>query len=115
MTTASRFSLLVPLLSYPLLLPAQPPAIAQEGIRNLASQMPPSLPGGALSPGGLFSVRGLRLGGATTRILFRQGGAEREAHTIVAQAEYLEARVPIELARGESEIRVVRDGEASRP
>ena len=115
MTTASRFSLLVPFLSYPLLLPAQPPAIAQEGIRNLASQMPPSLPGGALSPGGLFSVRGLRLGGVTTQIFVRQGDADREAAVRALQPEYLEARVPLGLAGGEAELRVVRDGEASRP
>jgi hypothetical protein len=115
MTIASRVSLLVPLLSYPLLLPAQPPAIAQEGIRNLASQMPPSLPGAALSPGGLFSVRGLRLGGAATRIFLRQGDADREAPVLALEPEYLEARVPLGLARGEAELRVVRDGEASRP
>src|SRR3954447_7996263 len=94
MPAPSRFACLLVFLN-PWLLPAQPPAIHQEGIRNLASQMPPSLPGGALAPGGLFSVRGLRLGGGTTRILFRQGGDDREAQTIVARAEYLEARVPI--------------------
>jgi len=98
-----------------MLLAAQPPAITQEGIRNLASQMPPSLPGGALSPGGLFSVRGLRLGGAATRILFRQGVDEREATVLALQPEYLEARVPLGLAGGDAQILVVRDGETSRP
>jgi uncharacterized protein (TIGR03437 family) len=100
----------------PLLLRAQPPAITQEGVRNLASQMPPSLPGGALSPGALFSVRGLRLGGAgATRVIFRQKGADREAQLLECEAGYLEGRVPADAVTGNADLLVVRDGGASRP
>src|SRR6516165_4270096 len=100
----------------PLLLRGQPPAITQEGVRNLASQMPPSLPGGALSPGALFSVRGLRLGAAgATRVIFRQNGADREAQLLECEAEYLEGRVPTDVVAGKADLLVVRDGGTSRP
>ncbi len=39
---------------------AQPPAILQEGVRNEASLLPPSLPGAALSPGSRIVINGLR-------------------------------------------------------
>src|SRR5690349_3401736 len=90
---AVRMRLRLCLLFAPLaVLHSQPPAITQEGVRNLASQMPPSLPGGALSPGAWISVRGLRLGSpdGKTRVVFRQNGSEIPAELLVSKAEYLE-------------------------
>ncbi len=86
-------------------------------MRNLAGQMPPSLAGGALAPGALFSVRGLRLGGdkSVTRVLLQQSQSEIEATLIKSGAEYLEARVPAGAAPGDADLVIVRDGQRSRP
>src|SRR5205814_9555973 len=51
--SAMRTGLLLPVLLVALGFSAngQPPAIDQEGVRNAASRIPPSLPGGELAPG----------------------------------------------------------------
>ena len=96
---------------------AQPPAITQEGVRNAASQVPPSLPGGALAPGALFVIQGLRLAGANseTRVHIRQGDADVEAQVISAGAERIEARMPASAPAGNSQLVVTRGGQSSRP
>ena len=106
-----------PLILMPWLLAGQPPAITQEGVRNLASQMPPSLPGGALAPGALISIRGLRLSARdqAPRIVFRQSGSELAAEAIKSTTEYLETRVPSKLVAGNADLIVIREGQASRP
>jgi uncharacterized protein (TIGR03437 family) len=96
---------------------AQPPAITQEGVRNAASRMPPSLPGGSLAPGALFTIQGLRLGGANseTHIHIQQQGSDVDAQLISASAERIEARVPRQAPPGDSQLVVTRDGQPSRP
>ena len=41
--------------------PAAPPSVAQDGVRNAASLIPPGLPGGAIAPGSMFTIDGVRL------------------------------------------------------
>ena len=96
--------------------PAQPPAIQQEGVRNAASRMPPSLPGGALAPGVLFTLEGLRLAGGNseTRIHIKQANTDLEAQVISADAGRIEARMPLQAPSGDSQLVVTRDGQSSR-
>jgi uncharacterized protein (TIGR03437 family) len=95
---------------------AQPPAIDQEGVRNAASRIPPSLPGGALAPGARFTIAGLRLAaaGAQTRVRIAQGTRSIEAQVISAGPERIEARVPMEARAGEAQLTVVRADQSSR-
>jgi len=101
----------------PCALSAQPPAITQEGVRNSASQMPPSLPGGAIAPGSLFTVDGLRLAGgnSTTHVHVLQPNSNVEVQLISATAERLEALMPPQTPPGDAQLVVTRDGSSSRP
>jgi uncharacterized protein (TIGR03437 family) len=96
---------------------AQPPAIVQEGVRNLASRMPPSLPGGAVAPGALIQIEGLRLAGADApvRVVLRQNQSDLQAHLIKASPDRIEARMPAAIRAGPAQLIVVRDGLPSRP
>lgn len=98
------------------MLSAQPPAITQEGVRNAASRMPPSLPGGSLAPGAQFTIEGLRLSatGLETRVRIAQGGVSVDAPVISAGEEQIEARVPMEIRPGAGELTVIRGGQISR-
>ena len=95
---------------------AQPPAITQEGVRNAASHIPPSLPGGALAPGALFTIDGLRLAaaGVRTRVRLMEGKLAMEATVLSAGAERIEARVPMEARAGSAQLMVIRGDESSR-
>jgi uncharacterized protein (TIGR03437 family) len=95
---------------------AQPPAIDQEGVRNAASRMEPSLPGGSLAPGALFTIDGLRLAAsdAKTRVRIAQAGREIESPVISASAERIEASVPMEARAGDAELTVIRGELKSR-
>lgn len=107
----------LPLAFLPALIHAQPPAITQESVRNAASRMPPSLPGGALAPGALFTLDGLRLGGvhSETHIHIKRGSSDLEAQLVSAGAERIEARIPPQAPPGDSQLIVTRDGQPSRP
>jgi uncharacterized protein (TIGR03437 family) len=79
--------------------------------------MPPSLPGGSIAPGSLFTIDGLRLGGgnSATHVHVIAGSSNLEARLMAADAERLEAIMPPQTPPGESQLVVTRDGMVSRP
>ncbi len=95
---------------------AQPPAISQNGVFNSASHIPPTLPGGPIARGALFTIRGVRLGrtGASTVILVHTG-ARGAVRVISAQSRDIEARMPPDAPLGEGSLVVETGAEDSKP
>jgi uncharacterized protein (TIGR03437 family) len=93
-----------------------PPAIAQWGITNWASRMPPQLPAGGIAPGSLISIRGWRLGPAPIEkiaIRIRHGEATVQAAVLSATENEIEARLPEDAPLGSATLQVVKEGRAS--
>ena len=93
-----------------------PPAIAQGGITNFASRMPPQLPSGAVAPGSLIRLRGWRLGPApldkvTVRI--RRGDTSVETTALSVSENEIEAHVPENAPLGAAMLQVIKNGQAS--
>lgn len=106
-----------------------PPTIAQSGVVNLASRMPPRLAGGAIARGSLLSIRGWRLGPAEetraqqstlapslagVRVSLRQGAARMDLSPVMASFGEIQALLPENAPLGTVELSVVRDGVSSR-
>ena len=95
---------------------AQPPAIGQNGVVNSASQIPPTLPGGALAPGARFKIQGVRLTGSElTAVILSRGTVSVNAQILSATPLAIEAIVPSNAPLGPVEIRVRRGSEISAP
>lgn len=92
---------------------AQPPAILQEGIRNEASRLPPSLPGGALSPGSRVSVEGVRFPARPT-VQLRMGPRSWTIAATPAGDKRLAWRMPDDVPAGSAELRITNDDGESR-
>ncbi len=92
---------------------AQPPAILQEGIRNEASRLPPSLPGGALSPGGRATVEGVRFPARPT-VRLRMGARSWTISGTPAGEKRFVWRVPDDVPAGMADLRVANDDGESR-
>jgi uncharacterized protein (TIGR03437 family) len=93
-----------------------PPAIAQWGIANWASHMPPQLPAGAVAPGSLIRIRGWRLGGApgdAVLIRIRRGADSAQAAVLSATDNEIEALLPQNTPVGNAMLQVVKNGHAS--
>ncbi len=94
---------------------AQPPAIGQNGVFNSASRIPPTLPGGSLARGALFTINGVRLGTAgTTTVALLHAGTRVSVNLISTQPRRIEARVPPDAPLGESSLVVEAGGETSK-
>lgn len=91
---------------------AQPPAIGQNGIVNAASRIPPTLPGGAIARGALFSISGVRLGSSsrTTAVTLDPGG---EARVVAVSSTRVDALMPQDAPLGPASVRVTVEGRAS--
>ena len=95
---------------------AQPPAIGQNGVVNSASQIPPTLAGGALARGARFKIQGVRLTGSDpTSVVVSQGAVSVNAQVLSATPLAIEAIVPPTTPLGSVEIRVRRGSETSAP
>ncbi len=95
---------------------AAPPAIAQWGIINWASRMPPQLAAGGIAPGSLIRIRGWRLGPAPLAdlsIRIRLGERVVSAPPLSAGENEIEARVPDDAPLGDAMLQVVKNGRAS--
>ncbi|HZT29803.1 MAG TPA: hypothetical protein VFA33_07970 [Bryobacteraceae bacterium] len=92
---------------------AQPPAIFQEGVRNAAGRIPPSLPGGAIARGARFTIEGVRFAGLPGQVRIRVAGAE--ARVLRVEPRTVEALMPADAPLGEAAFTVSRGGETSRP
>src|SRR5579871_5093169 len=101
------------LLVCPLPARAQPPAIFQEGVRNAASRIPPSLPGGSLAPGALFTVGGVGFGDSPAAIRIQVG--RFAARILSVKPRRVEAMLSPGMPAGEVALTLTRENEASRP
>jgi uncharacterized protein (TIGR03437 family) len=92
------------------------PGISQNGVVNEASQIPPTLAGGALARGALFNVCGVRLAsGARSDARLIQGATSVPLAVLQAAPRKLELRVPVTAALGSATLVITVDGRSSRP
>lgn len=95
---------------------AQPPAIGQNGVVNSASQIPPTLGGGALALGARFHIQGVRLTGSEpTSVTLSRGANSVNAQILSSTPLAIEAIVPRNAPLGLVDIRVRRGSETSAP
>ena len=110
---------------YPVVLLAQapsiaPPAIRQHGVVNAASRMPPSLPGGAIARGSVFSIFGDRLGPAAgtasdVKIHVGSSAAAIAARPVFVSPKRIDAIMPSGAPLGSVPVTVTWQGETSLP
>src|ERR1700677_4412899 len=91
---------------------AAPPAIGQNGVVIEASRIAPTLPGGDLAPGELFSISGVRLGSPGHTTVTISGS---EAHLITITPERIDAILPDLVPPGQTSLVVKVDGRESLP
>ncbi len=89
------------------------PGIGQNGVVNSASQMPPTLPGGALAPGARFSIYGVRLGSSAASTQISAGPMQIKATSITPTR--IEATLPANAAPGTLPLVVTVNGMKSKP
>lgn len=108
---------------------AQPPLIYNHKILNAASYMPPSLPGGAIAQGSIFSIFGARLGPPSSpslsfplqttlggvSITVTQGSTTVKAIPIYVSASQINAIMPSNAPLGMSSLRVLFNNVRSNP
>jgi len=93
-----------------------PPAIAQGGIVNFASRMPPQLPSGAVAPGSLIRIRGWRLGPAPVdKVIVRIHRVDTSVETgaLSVSENEIKARLPENVPAGAAMLQVIKNGQAS--
>ena len=88
------------------------PGIRQNGVVNAASQIPPTLAGGAIARGALFTIYGIRLGasGHTTATV-----AGVPVTLVAVSPRRIDALMPPSAPIGKGALVVTVDGLASRP
>lgn len=92
------------------------PGISQNGVVNLASRIPPTLAGGAIARGALFSIYGVRLGSVDhTTVTIRQGAFSGRIQIVNIFQRRIEALMPRSAPLGAVTLVVTVDGKASRP
>ena len=98
-------------------LAAQPPAIAQNGVVNQASQIVPALPGGALAQGALIDIRGVRLASADgkTTVTLAHGSTFVPVSVLSASLTRIEGLVPPDAPLGLATLVVTVDRHNSAP
>jgi uncharacterized protein (TIGR03437 family) len=98
-------------------LPAQPPAIGQNGVVNTASQIPSTLPGGALAPGSLFTAYGVRFGTSNTgvKVTLQRGQTKIAAKVVSVRPKRIDAWLPRTVPPGPALITVEVNGASSDP
>jgi uncharacterized protein (TIGR03437 family) len=96
-------------------LPAQPPAIGQNGVVNTASQIPPTLAGGALSQGSLFTIYGVRFGSSesSTQVKLQHGRITTAAKVISVGPRRIDAWLPSSVPSGPALLTVDVNGQES--
>ena len=109
---------------------APPPAIAQDGVVNAASLMPPQFGAGAIAPGARVLIHGWRLGPAqpvrapqgTTSpelagisVAIRSGSARTRLALESVSANLIEATLPLDAPAGPGQLIVSHGEDASLP
>ena len=71
------------------------PGIQQNGVVNSASQIPPTLPGGAIARGALFDISGVRFGSSGhTSLAVSHGGTRVPVPAVSVSPRRIQARMP---------------------
>ena len=92
------------------------PGVGQNGVVNSASQIPTSLPGGALARGALITIHGVRLGDAgRTTVTLTRAEVSTPLRLVKIQPNLIQAIVPPSMPVGPASLMVVADGKQSRP
>ncbi len=92
------------------------PGIGQNGVVNRASQIPPTLPGGAIARGALFTIYGVRLGSpGNTTVALRQGKNSTPIDLLEVQARQVQALMPKSAPLGAALLELTADGKRSKP
>jgi uncharacterized protein (TIGR03437 family) len=88
------------------------PGIGQNGVVNAASQIPPTLPGGALARGARFTIYGVRLGagGQSTSITI----SSLHVNALSVSPTRIEAALPGQIPLGANSLVVTVDGLRSK-
>jgi uncharacterized protein (TIGR03437 family) len=91
------------------------PAISQNGVVNTASRIPPTLAGGALAPGSLFTIYGVRFGSSesTTTVTLQHGPTTIAAKVIAVQPKRIDAWLPVGVPLGPALLTVSVNGQPS--
>ena len=91
------------------------PGIGQNGVANAASQIPPTLPGGAIALGARFTIRGVRLGSpGHTQVTISRNGAATPLKTFGISSGRIDARMSHSAPVGSDLLVVSVDGKASK-
>jgi uncharacterized protein (TIGR03437 family) len=90
-----------------------PPWIRQGSVVNAASHLPSSVPGGALAPGALVAIDGLRFDPSAVTVEIESGDKVYPATIVGATAEHIVARMPDQRLSGPGRLFVVSHGKRS--
>lgn len=90
-----------------------PPWIRQGSVVNAAGHLPASVPGGALAPGALVVIEGLRFDPSEVAVEIESGGKVHPATIVSATAERILARMPEQRQSGPGRLFVVSHGKRS--
>jgi uncharacterized protein (TIGR03437 family) len=92
------------------------PGIAQNGVINAASQIAPTLAGGAIARGALFVIHGIRLGApGRTSVTIAHNGVTAVARILNATTRRIDARMPPSAPLGDDTLVVTAGKFSSRP
>jgi uncharacterized protein (TIGR03437 family) len=95
---------------------AAQPGIGQNGVVNAASQIAPTLPGGALARGALFTISGVRFGTAgSLAVAIRKGESVLPVRILSTTPERIDALVPAAAPVGPASLVVTAGGQPSLP
>jgi uncharacterized protein (TIGR03437 family) len=93
-----------------------PPGIGQNGVANSASRIAPTLAGGALARGALFTISGVRFGlPGNTRVNVIQRDTTVPADVLEVRPKQIDARLPNSAPLGAASIVVTVDEKPSKP
>lgn len=97
--------------------PAQPPAIAQNGVVNFASQLPPALAASPIGRGVLFQIQGVRLAAAdeATSIRVFRDAKSITIKPVSVDSRHIEAVMPEDAPLGKVSIGVLVGSRTSLP
>ncbi len=90
-----------------------PPWIRQGSVVNAASHLPASVPGGALAPGALVAIDGLRFDPSAVTVEIESADKVYPATVVRASAEHILARMPEQRQSGPGRLFVVSHGKRS--
>src|SRR5581483_7555252 len=95
--------------------PPAPPSVTQDGVRNAANRIPPGLPGGAIAPGSLIAIEGVRLAGPKLDLRIESDGPAVRLAPLRVSDDRILAVVPPDAPIGDARLIVAHSGQQSLP